>query len=181
MGEILSTNIPKTIEWAQHEVAKGKGEDKDQYKDFYEEVYRVTGSKPDFSKMTEKQYQEWLDKGYEALKDEACKKKETIHLQVTDPATGQAYKWSFEPAGINKQHDAVKDGDPKGNTEVEGKITTWQKFKQKLPTLDDIMRFTGKAAYKTADVAAREAQNLTGKAVTRMDRMTDSGAGGFGR
>lgn len=180
MGEILVTNIPKAIEWATKEVSKD-GQSQENGKDLFEEIYRVTGKQPDFSQMTDEQYKEWLDKGYEALKDEACKKKETIHLQITDPATGESFKWAFEPTGKNKEHDAINDGDPKGNTLVNGKVTTWQKVKQKLPTIDQIMRFTGKAAYKTADVAAREAQNLTGKAVTKLDRMTDSGAGSFGR
>ena len=101
------------LDFLQDVRAEQRGE---KYKNFFQEVERLSGVKTNFSEMTQEQYDEWFKKGFELIKDEAVKTNKTIYFEVPDPNGGKPSRWHYEPDGTTPAHDVLRDGDPRGNT-----------------------------------------------------------------
>ncbi len=161
MGFPMHNNIKELIATKTKEVEA----EKNPPKDLVEEAKRVTGEDPDFSKMTEKQIQNWLDKGTEMLIEEVKRTKEPIKISAQDPKTGAAKEILIKADGKVKETSTGKE-----ITKAELKTIIWS---------------AAKGLYKGADVATREtakaAQWAGRTAKSDINRITDVGSGSFGR
>lgn len=179
-GEILCRNVKELIARATEALTTERS-DESPYKDFFEEVSNLRGGLPDFEEMTEEQYNKWMDESYALIKQDAIKKNKQIDLEIKHPTTGEVKRWSFVPAGLEPHLDAINDGDITGNTKVNGKLTTWAKVKRELPTAKEAVVFATRTGVRAVKMTVREGRNLVNRGMTRVDHVTDAGAGGFGR
>ena len=104
MGFPMHNNIKELIATKTKEVEA----EKNPPKDLIEEAKRVTGEDPDFSKMTEKQIQNWLDKGTEMLIEEVKRTKEPIKISARDPQTGASKEILIKADGKVKEASTGK-------------------------------------------------------------------------